>query len=430
MNDRLKKALNKLPATPGVYLMKDKEGRVIYIGKAKDLKNRVSSYFHSSADPKHKMMLSCVDDIDYLETASEIEAIMLEARLIKDIQPRFNVIARDDKSFGMICITDYDDFPKVWFVREKDEVNGQRYGPFVGAIDLRRAIGVLQKIFKFAVCKLKIYEDDNKRRFVRPCLLYSIKRCSAPCAGKISKDEYAQDIDSFKRFLTGQKDKLIQSLKRLMREAADALNFERASELRDQLKAIGNLDLITSKDSYDLEAPLFDPKESLNDLQRLLNLDFVPQTIEACDISNIHGKYAVGSIVTFLDGVPFKSGYRRFKIKTINGIDDYAMMREVITRRFKRLKEEGIFPDIFLIDGGKGHLAIIGKTLDKMKIKKPVILALAKKEEKLLIWGEKGKITTKESSPGLRLLMYVRDEAHRFALHYHQILRKKGLRNG
>lgn len=431
MSEELKERVAALPETPGVYLFKDEHGRVIYIGKAKSLRDRVSTYFtpsYAGADPRIGSMIGQIRDLETIHADSEIEAIMLEAKLIKDIRPKYNVKERDDKSFGCLAITGFDDFPKVWFARETDELKGEKFGPFPNATDLRRAIRTLQKIFKFATCTLTMNEADDKRRFFRPCLLYSIHRCDAPCAARVSKSEYAANVESLRRFLRGEKKELIESLTGRMKAAASALEFESAADLRDQIQALETLhqkfSIEPMEDDFGI-GPI-DPQEALKSLQSLLGVPSLPRTLEACDIATIQGAESVGSIVTFLEGVPFKDGYRRYRIKGVRGINDFDMMREVVRRRFAKLKGgEEWYPDIFLVDGGKGQLSVAADEIRKLGAKMPVLLGLAKKEETVFHVDRKDPVPMPKESLGLRLLMHARDEAHRFAQRYHHVLRRK-----
>jgi excinuclease ABC subunit C len=431
MNEELKQRVGALPETPGVYLFKDDKGRVVYIGKAKSLRDRVSTYFtasYATVDPRIGAMIGHIADVETIGADSEIEAIMLEAKLIKDIRPKYNVKERDDKSFGCLLITSHDDFPKVWFVRETDDLPGEKFGPFPNATDLRRAIRTLQKIFKFATCTITMKEEDEKRRFFRPCLLYSIGRCTAPCGAQVSKEEYAADIESLRRFLRGEKKQLVDDLTSRMRAAAEELEFERAAELRDQIQALESLHLKFAIEPMEDDFGIgpIDPVEALKDLQKLLELPAMPKSLEACDIATIQGAESVGSIVTFLDGVPFKDGYRRFRIKGVRGVNDFDMMREVVRRRFARLKgAEEWYPDIFLVDGGKGQLSVAADEIRKAGAKMPVLLGLAKKEETVFHVDRKDAVPMPKESLGLRLLMHARDEAHRFAQRYHHVLRRK-----
>jgi excinuclease ABC subunit C len=425
--DRLRAILAALPDTPGVYLMKDAKERVLYIGKAKSLKNRVSTYFHESyGDPRIKAMVAKIANVEVLHAPSEVDALLMEARLIKDIQPRYNDRLKDDKSFTMLAITKFDDFPKVWVGRETDDLDAEMYGPFPNAGELRDAVRVLQKIFKFATCTIEMKADDPKRRFFRPCLLHAIGRCTAPCADRVSKERYEADVESLRKFLQGRRDEVIADLKRRMKEASKRLEFERAAELRDQARSLESLAKRVEAEYIEGDITPIDPKEGVEALAKLLKLPKLPRTIEGVDIAHVQGGESVGSVVSFVDGIPFKSGYRRYRIKTVEGIDDFAMIHEVVHRRFRRLDEEGrVFPDILLVDGGLGQLNSAKAALEKLGVVPPVMLGLAKEEE--TIFREGRVVPAAKSSPALRLLMYVRDEAHRFAQHYHHLLRGKAL---
>ena len=358
-------------------------------------------------------MVAKIEDIEILQAPSEVDALLMEARLIKDIQPRYNDRLKDDKSFSMLAISQVDDFPKVWVLRETDEVNAETYGPFTSAGDLRDAVRVLQKIFKFATCSIEMRESDPKRRFFRPCLLHAIGRCTAPCADRIPKERYLADIDMLRRFLRGGREEVVAQLRAKMKDASKALDF-------DGLAKRSELDYIEG------DITPMDPRDGLEELGRVLGLPAAPRSIEGVDIAHIQGDDSVGSLVNFVDGIPFKSGYRKYRIKTVQGIDDFAMIREVVTRRFRRLDEEGkVFPDILLIDGGLGQLNSARAALADLGVLPPIVLSLAKEEETLFRDGR--PIPLEKSSPALRLLMYVRDEAHRFAQHYHHQLRRKAL---
>jgi excinuclease ABC subunit C len=429
--DELRAKVASLPETPGVYFMKDGRGRTLYIGKARSLRDRVASYFHAhpEIEPRLQSMIGQIRDVDILQTATEVDALLAEARLVKDSQPKYNVKLKDDKSFTMLGLTTFDDFPKVWVVRETDDVKADLMGPFTGAADLREAIKVLQKIFKFATCRIEMRADDAKRRFFRPCLLYSINRCTAPCADRISKDDYAADIASLRQFLRGDRSTLKEDLAARMKEAAKRLEYERAAGLRDQLKAIEALERHSPEFDY-VEGDItpIDPQDGITELESILEGKPV-RTIEGVDIAHLQGGETVGSLVAFVDGVPFKAGYRRFRIALVEGVDDFASLREVTRRRFARLaREEQVFPDVYLVDGGIGQLSSVAKELESHPAA-PRLLSLAKREETLYRWrdGRAAEVKLEKSSPALRLLMYVRDEAHRFAQHYHHLLRRKAI---
>jgi excinuclease ABC subunit C len=417
------------PTSPGIYLMKDAQGRVIYVGKAKNLRNRAASYFNQTAteDKRIRDWIGEVADIDFLAADSEVDAVLLEARLIKDIQPKHNQDLKDDKSFPYLQITTGDDFPRVNFTREPLDRGVKLYGPFPRAKSLRGAIQVLQKIFKFRTCSLDIEEDDARWRWFRPCLLHSIDQCTAPCNLRIDKETYRKDIRRLRLFLDGKKDVVLAEMEAEMKEASKALQFEKAARLRDELKALQNLNLRGDLDKHaQPEVFYVDPRKGLKGLKKVLHLESTPRTIDCVDIAHLGGTETVGSLVTFIDGLPFKPGYRRYKIKSVKGVDDYASIREVVSRRIQGLQErDEPFPDIFMIDGGKGQLNAALGAFEALGVKPPTLISLAKQNEEIFVPGQSEPIVLKRRSFALRLLQYARDEAHRFAQHYHHMLRKK-----
>lgn len=417
------------PTTPGVYLMKDAQGRVIYIGKAKNLRARASSYFQATAnrDQRIREWIGEVADIDHLPADGEVDALLMEARLIKDIQPKHNRSLKDDKSFPYLQITTGEDFPRVNFTRTPLDSGVKLYGPFPHAKSLRGAIQVLQRIFKFRTCSLDIQEGDPRWRWFRPCLLASIGQCTAPCNLRIDRETYRRDIRRLRLFLDGKKAAVLKEMNDEMREASKALQFEKAARLRDEIKLLENINLRGDLAKHaQPEVFYVDPSKGLKGLRKILHLDSVPRTIDGVDIAHLGGTETVGSLVTFVDGLPFKPGYRRYRIRTVKGVDDFASIREVVSRRIETLQErDEPFPDIFLIDGGKGQLNAALDAFDAKKIVPPTILSLAKREEEIYLPGLSDPIVLSRRSYALRLLQYVRDEAHRFAQHYHHMLRNK-----
>jgi excinuclease ABC subunit C len=419
----------RFPAAPGVYLMKDAQGRVLYVGKAKNLRNRASHYFTTAAleDTRTRDLVKLIADVDFVQTDTEVDALLMEARLIKDIQPRFNVDLKDDKTFPYLQIRIREDFPRVEFTRTPRRKGVRLYGPFTSAKSLRAAIQVLQRIFQFRTCGLDIDADDQRWRWFRPCILHSIHQCTAPCNFRVTKEDYRRQIKSLILVLEGKKDKLIRRLEAQMDQASAALQFEKAARIRDEIKALQNLSLRGQVDK-DVQPEVFqiDPKKGLKGLRKILGLRETPRTIEGIDIAHLGGEEAVAALVSFIDGLPFKPGYRRFKIKTVQGVDDFAAIREVVTRRFRRLASlEEVFPDILLIDGGKGQLNAARDAFRMLHLEPPCLVSLAKREEEIYRPGDAEPLRLSRHSAALRLLQYVRDEAHRFAQHYHHILRRK-----
>jgi len=431
--EAIREKIKSFPTGPGLYFMKGPADKVLYIGKANNLRSRVASYFQPGGDlatsrgPKITEMLSKVKTVDFLETPNEVDAVLKEARLVKDIRPPYNTDLVDDKTFPYLEITSKEDFPGIYITRKPRSGGSRLFGPFTGAKDLRGVLVVLQKIFKFRTCKLNIREDDRKRKFFRPCLLYSIKQCAAPCAARIDKREYKKIVTDLIKFLRSKRSTILRQLRKQMAEVSEAFEYEKAAMFRDRIRLIERLDRRgTPDENVQPEVFAADPTEALVQLRELLHRPEPVRIIEGIDVANIAGAEAVGSLVKFIDGRPFKSGYRRFKIKTVKGIDDYAMIGEVVKRRYKyALRGEELWPDLVLIDGGLGHLRAAEKALREMKAPAITIASIAKKEEDIYLQGKNRPLKLPANSPVRKLLQYVRDEAHRFAQHYHHILRGK-----
>jgi excinuclease ABC subunit C len=540
--------LARLPVSPGVYLMKDASGNIMYVGKAANLRNRVRSYFATGQrlSPKLERMVSRVANLDFFVTASEQEALILELNLIKRHRPRFNVRLKDDKTFPYLKIDINQDWPRVYVTRRLEENGGRYFGPFASAKSVRQTLKVLKEIFPFRSCSRPITGTDS-----RPCLDYHIQHCLAPCIGATSKEEYAEVIRQIVLFLEGKQERVVRELAQKMKQAAEALDFERAALLRDRIQAVegviegqriattvrGEQDIIAfnqdrnqayvqvffvrggklvGRESFILEGtrseepsqimtsfikqfyaqaphippllllqhPVADkntiqawltgkrsnrvriqvpqrgnrrqlvdtvaenarqgleqlrirqlaaPQEieaALAEIQEELRLPGLPLRIEGYDISNIQGKMAVGSMVVFEKGKPKPAHYRRFRIKTVAGADDYAMIHEVLSRRFKHLSDAAsdawaTRPDLVLIDGGKGQLNAARAAMAQADVESIPVAGLAKENEEIFIPGQTKPITLSRRSPGLRLLERLRDEAHRFALGYHLKTRRK-----
>jgi len=433
----IRRKIKTFPIGPGLYFIKGSGDKVLYIGKAKNLRSRAASYFQPGGEivtargPKISEMLTKVKTVDYLKTETEVDAMLKEARLIKDIRPPYNTDLVDDKTFPYLEITTSDDFPGVYITRKPRQTGSRLFGPFASAKELRAVLVVLQKIFKFRTCNLDIKKDDKKRRFFRPCLLYSIKQCTAPCADKIDRLEYKKLITDLIKFLRSKRSTILRQLKKRMAEAAKTFEYEKAAMYRDRIRLIERLDRRGIPEE-DVQPEVFaaDPSEALVKLRELLQSPEPVRIIEGIDVANIAGSEAVGSLVKFIDGRPFKSGYRKFKIKTVKRIDDYAMIAEVVKRRYKyAMRGEELWPDLVLIDGGKGHLHAAEKALQDMNAPAIKIAAIAKREEEIYLQSSTKPIKLHAHSTVLKLLQYVRDEAHRFAQHYYHILRRKKVVN-
>jgi excinuclease ABC subunit C len=429
----LRSRIAELPTAPGVYLFKDADGVVLYVGKAKSLRSRVASYFQPGARLAEtrgadieRMAEKLVCDVDVLECDSEVDAVLHENRLIKDIQPRFNERLKDDKTFPYLQVTNHEDFPRVAITRTPQR-GARLYGPFVHPSELRAALPLMQRVFKFRTCNLDIDATDESRRHFRPCILYSIQQCTGPCGDCVSREDYARQIRHLRQFLESKGTLLKKELTEQMKAAAANLEYERAAELRDELAALEGLQnrgLV--REHVQPEAFYVDPAEGLQRLATLLGLDPAPRSIEGVDIAHLDGREMCGSVVSFIDGKPFKDGYRRYRIKTVEGNDDFASIREVVYRRYRHAgMNEGLFPDVILIDGGRGQLNAAFSAFDELAFRPPMLLSLAKKNEELFVHGRDEPLRLPRRDAGLRLLQAVRDEAHRFVQYYHHILRRK-----
>ena len=427
--ERAAAKVREFPQTPGVYLMKDAAGRVIYVGKATNLRSRAGSYFLKAAQQEYRTRdwVGDICDADFIECESEVDALLVESRLIKDIQPVHNRELKDDKTFPYLMITTHEDFPRVEMTRKPRDKGVKLYGPFASAGSLRGAIQVLQRIFKFRTCSLDIEEGDERWQWFRPCLLASIEQCTAPCNLRISKEEYKKDIRRLQMFLEGKKTRLIKQLRDEMQAASKSLEFEKAAVLRDEIHMLETLDRRGELDTHaQPEVFYIDPKKGLTGLRKVLKLQDTPRTIEGIDIAHLGGGETVASLVQFIDGLPFKPGYRRYKIREVEGVDDFSSIHEVVSRRYKRMSDEGEpFPDIVLIDGGRGQLNAALAAFQQHKIDPPTVISLAKREEEIYLPEVDEPLRVSRHAFALRLLQYVRDESHRFAQHYHHILRRK-----
>ncbi len=433
MDDRLQKLADKareLPKSPGVYLMKDDKGRVIYVGKAGSLRDRVGSYFMASTRLEYRKagLLDEVVDFDTLDTESEVEALLAENRLIKDIQPKYNARLLDAKTYPYLMITLDEEYPGVYITRQPRSEGVKLYGPFTSVYQLKEALQHLQRAFKFRTCHLEIRGDDPTRRFFRPCLLYAINQCTAPCADKVIRDLYGQDIHRLMRFLDGQRKGVMRDLEREMKESSEQRQFERAAKLamRSALQALSHRATRGTEQFWQPEVFLTSPQEGVAKLQEALGLPEPPRIVEGIDIAHLQGGEMVGSKVCFIDGMPFKDGYRRYKIKHGEGNNDYLSIQEVVSRRYREAGQNNeLYPDIILIDGGLGQLHAAMEVFKDMTIKPPMVISLAKKEELIFMQARSAPIHLERNHLGLKLLQYIRDEAHRFAQHYHHILRRK-----
>jgi excinuclease ABC subunit C len=551
--DLIEELLRQLPSSPGVYIMRNARGNILYVGKSNNLKNRVRSYFASpqKLTPKTQLLVEKIHDFEYFVVTSDQEALILELNLIKRYWPPYNVLLKDDKTFPYLKIKTAEAWPRLYITRRLEQDGSHYFGPFASIQSLRRTLDVLKRVFPLRSCSMPV----DVKKPVRPCLKHDMGYCPAPCAGRVTETEYSRIIKQLVKFLEGKQDSVIRDLKKKMEGAAEEMNFELAARFRDQLRALesvvegqqiamkvrGEQDAIAfaaendqacvqvfmirygkliGRETFNLkgtgseesqqvmtsfiqqfysaspyipkllvlqypvedqevienwlsgkkgtrvriENPLQGNKKQLIDIvaenakqglgqikikqlslpaalsqamqeiQKELDLSVLPSRIEGFDISNIQGTDAVGSMVVFEDGKPKTSDYRRFKIKTVEGPNDYAMLQEMLKRRFKRAHSEdekdsrgtwAIMPDLVVIDGGKGQLNAALEVLKEAGIDSLSIIGLAKENEEIFLPGKSSPVVLPKSSLGLKLLQRLRDESHRFAITYFQKVHKK-----
>jgi excinuclease ABC subunit C len=395
--------VKKLPLTCGVYIMKSKEEEILYVGKAASLKKRVSSYFSKTVPIKTNLLIEKVSDIDYIECESDEQALILEAALIKEKKPKYNVSLKDNSGYPYVEIT-ADEFPRIFVTRKKENKNSRYFGSYPDVGILRAALNLIRKVFPF--CSCRCFRN-------RVCLFYHLGLCSAPCSGKISTKAYKENIQNIIKILKGQREELLDALRKRMQVLSNENKFEEAAALRDKIIALTALyrgKTITHE---------------LISLKEILGLISLPLNIEAIDISSLGMLPASGSLVVFRNGVADKNSYRRYRIKEVSGINDYAMLAEVVKRRYRRLIEEKIkMPDLIIVDGGLGHAAAAKKELEKLSLNIPVI-GIAKRNEEVWFPGKNKPLVIPKDNPALHLIQRLRDEAHRFAHKYHLLLRER-----
>lgn len=456
--DHIRDKLSQLPHKPGVYLMKDRFGRVIYVGKARNLRKRVSQYFHPSRrqgwDLKLAALLEAIHDFDIHIVRSEPEALLLESKLIKEFHPRYNVSFRDDKRFLLVKVNLNDPIPRFTLTRLKTDDGSRYFGPFPNAGSLRNTLTLVRRQFNLRGCRpLTPTEQDYKH-----CLYGNLKFCTAPCIGNVTREQYLQQIAAACDFLSGQCEEMVAQLEAEMKKAAAAQDFEKAAALRDALADLRRTTLKTKTfERVPYKLPLaIDPQKDLAELAQVLQLPAPPLRIEGFDISNISGTFAVASLVSFRNGRPDRANYRRFKMKTVTGQDDFACMAETVRRRYTRILKEaretaavnseatsppaGIedpagsgtnspdamaLPNLILIDGGKGQLNAACAELAKLGLSHVPIIGLAKEFEEIYRPGQSEPLRLSHDTGALKLLQRVRDESHRFANTYNAQLRLK-----
>lgn len=400
--------LKAVPNSAGVYLMKDAKAHLLYVGKAANLKKRLSSYFYNSQrlEPKISLMLKQVEKIDYKLCVSETEALILESELIKKLKPKYNTLGRDDKSFPWVKITK-EDFPVVSIARPKAKEDAYLIGPFTSAYLLRTALKAMRGIFPYRTCS---------KLGKKSCLNYYMHLCPAPCEAKINKIKYRQNINRLRQILEGRQKTIKNELTRKMQILSKKQEYEEAALARDQIQALETLWQ---------EFPCAGPTSILWQLKSALGLRRLPLRIEGFDISNIFGNQNVGSLVSFYKTQADKTQYRRYRVKTVSGANDYQSILEILKRRFERVKQENLdTPDLIVVDGGRPQVCAVKKALEEVGFDIDVI-GLAKKKEQIYLADNPKPLDLPASSKALHLIQQVRNEAHRFALKYHRLLRKK-----
>ena len=412
---RIKAILKTLPLKPGVYLMHDESGKVIYVGKAKKLKRRVSSYFNHRdfAIPRLRKLVSTVCDISFIRTETESEAFIVESRLIKAIQPFFNVELKMGSKYPFIVVTS-DRFPRVMVTHTRPKT-GRVFGPYTSAGAMRTMLTMIKAYFPLRNCSM----DLDKERLVRPCIMYSIGKCLAPCAGKCTEKEYNETVDDILLLLNGQTADLVARLRGRMDDCAREMKFEEAAKLRDAIRSLWKFSRqklsVTLTDDLDEDTWV-----ALTRLRDLIGLPVVPWRIDGFDISHSAGHETYGVAVVFEQGYPNQSLYRRYSIKTVEGIDDFRSMRETVLRRYRgMIAGQMPMPQLIMIDGGPEQLAFARAALAEVPVKIPTV-ALAKRDELIFTEPDKPPLRLDWNDPALRLLQRVRDESHRYAITTHR----------
>jgi excinuclease ABC subunit C len=452
VSEHIRKKLGTVPHKPGVYLHKDRFGTVIYVGKALDLRKRVSQYFQSSRrmgwDLKFNTLVEAICDFDIHVVRSEPEALLLESRLIKEFKPRFNISLRDDKRYLMLKVNVNDPIPNFTFTRLKKDDGARYFGPFANSTALRNTVALARKMFNLRGCRVFTPGAADYKH----CLYAHLKYCTAPCVGNVTREQYLEQVNAACNFLEGQCREMQSQLEAEMKKAAAAHEFEKAAELRDLIRDLNDTWKKTEKFArVPYKLPLaINPQNDLVELAKILELPAPPTRIEGFDISNISGTFAVASLVSFKNGRPDRANYRRFKIKTVEGQDDFASMAEVISRRYSRLKREMAdgrlemgknariktptsipqlpspnFPDLILIDGGKGQLSMAVAELKKLGLEKIPVIGLAKEFEEIYFPEKSEPLRLGLDHPAVKLLQRIRDESHRVANSYNAQLRLK-----
>jgi excinuclease ABC subunit C len=429
--EKVRRKLADLPDQPGVYLMRDADGKVIYVGKARSLRHRVRHYFQPGAlrkgDPKLRGLIRSIADFSILPLRTEEEAALTEGRLIKDYRPRYNAYFKDDKRFLMIRIHLGDPFPRFTRCRIRKGDGAEYFGPYVSAAAARTTLEFLERRFGLRVCRPREPGKDDYKH----CLNDVIRFCSAPCIGRVSPEEYRRRAGEACAFLRGERPELLRDVRRQMVDAAERQEFETAAALRDTLGMLHETVKRRARVARTPELEAEEAREGIRQLAEALGLDDPPRVIECFDISNISGTHAVAGMVCAVDGRPNRSRYRRFRIRTVDAIDDPRMIAEAVRRRYVRLRTEGApLPGLVVVDGGLTQLRAARAALIEEGLSDLPVVGLAKQYEE--IFTEHSTLATPlrlaERSPALRVMQRIRDEAHRFSLAYHRTLRSRRIR--
>ncbi len=410
MNDKINKLIKKakeLPNKPGVYLFKDINRQIIYVGKALSLKKRVNSYFRGKTENlKTRNLIKNLSYFEYILANSEAEALLYEAQLIKKHLPKYNILLKDDKAYPLLKLTVAELYPRLIVTRKEKNDGALYFGPYTDVSLLKEALQILRRRFPLRSCS---------RMPKQPCLYYHLKQCLAPCKKGLDTALYSQTVSELILFLKGNHAKLIAKLRKRMKYFSEHKLYEEAAVVRDQIYAL-------SKISKDQKSNVF--LNITQDLKDKLRFKKLPLNIDAFDVSNIFGSHSVGAAVRFKDGLPQKCNYRRFKIKSVDGIDDYAMMREIVLRRYKNINEKEVLPDLIIIDGGRGHLNAAQGALKILKLN-ITIISIAKEKEEIFFIDRPKALILPPHDKSLKFIQRLRDEAHRFAISYHRALRRK-----
>ncbi len=427
--EHIKKLLKNLPDRPGVYLMRDGSGDVIYVGKAKSLKKRVTSYFRheSFASPRLRKLVASIEDISVIRTETEVEALILEAKLIRKYAPFFNVELKMGDRYPYIKITS-EAFPRIVVTRQRGKDDGLYFGPYVRVGDVRSLLRLIERYFPLRICAREIDPAEAVKGKGRPCLHYSLGRCLGPCTGLVSAGEYRERVDDVILLLQGQSMEVVERLRKRMEKAAKSMAFEEAARFRDTIRAIWRItrQRVSSPLREDFDGDMW---QCLNRLQQILRLPVLPWRIDGFDISHMSGKETYGVVVVFEQGSPNRSLYRRFRIRTVEGVDDFRSLEETLERRYRQsLEGHEPLPQLILIDGGPVQLEFSRKALEKLGLQNIPSVSLAKEEE--LIYHSIGQepIRLESGDSALRLLQRVRDESHRYAIESHRASRSSRLR--